>query len=101
MLDRGQQVYVIAQENLKLATFLLNHRRICTLDWEISGVNEDKVHFMAGQKLKDEYRDQDVLQKINKSDLAGTMEAIEEYFRSYCSVMRAPLAHTVRKTRKS
>ena len=33
---------------------------------------------MAGQKkLKDEYKDPDMLLKINKSDMAGTMEAIK------------------------
>ena len=39
MPNRGQQVSVIAQENLKLAIFLFHHRWRCTLDWEITGVN--------------------------------------------------------------
>ena len=39
MPNRGHQVSVIAQENLKLATFLLHHRWRCTLYWEITGVN--------------------------------------------------------------
>ena len=46
--DRGQQVTVIAQENLKKATFLFHHRWRCTLDWEIMGVDEGIVHLMAG-----------------------------------------------------
>ena len=37
--DRGQQVSVIAHENLKLVAFLFHHRWRCTLDWEITGVN--------------------------------------------------------------
>ena len=41
---------VIAQENLKLATFLIHHRWRYTLDWEVMGVNEDTVHLLAGQK---------------------------------------------------
>ena len=54
--DRGQQVLVIAQENLKLAAFLFHHRWGCTLDWEITGVNNETVHFLVGpKKLKDEY----------------------------------------------
>ena len=32
MHDRGQQVSVIAQENLKLAVFLFHHRWRCTFD---------------------------------------------------------------------
>ena len=50
MPDRGWQVSVIAQENLKLAIFLFHHRWRCTLDWEIMRVNEDTVHLMTGQK---------------------------------------------------
>ena len=38
MPERGQQVSVIAQENLKLAPFLFHHRWRCTLDWVIMGV---------------------------------------------------------------
>ena len=36
--DRGQQVSVIAQENLKLAIFLFHHQWRCTFDWEVTGV---------------------------------------------------------------
>ena len=39
----------------------------------------ETVHFLADQKkLKDEYKDPDVLSKINKSDMAGMMESIKE-----------------------
>ena len=41
------------------------------------------------KKLKDEYKD---------SDMAGTMEAIKKYLRSYGGVIWAPLAYVVRKT---
>ena len=57
------------------------------------GVNADTSCLMAGQKkLKDEYKDADVLPKINKSDMAGMMEAIDEYLKSCCGVVRAPLS---------
>ena len=60
----------------------------------------DTVHLQAGQKrLKDEYNDSDVLPKVNKADMAGIMESIEEYLRSHCNVMRAPLACIIRKAR--
>ena len=43
------------------------------------GVSEDTVHIIAGQKrLKDEYKDLDVLPKVNKADMTRIMEAIEE-----------------------
>ena len=62
MPNRGEQVSVIAQENLKLAVFLFHHGWRCTLDWEIIGVNEGTVHLMRCQKkLKDEYKDSNML----------------------------------------
>ena len=65
--NRGQQVSVIAQENLKLAAFLFHHRWRCTFDWEITEVDEGTVCVIAGQKkLEDEYKATDVLPKINK-----------------------------------
>ena len=80
--NRGQQVSVMAQENLKQAFFLFHHRWRCTLDWEIMWVNEETVCLMMGQKkLEDEYKVPNMLPKINKSDMAGTMESIEEYLR--------------------
>ena len=36
--NRGQQVSVIAKENLKLAVFLFHHWWRCTFDWEVTGV---------------------------------------------------------------
>ena len=78
--NRGQQVLVIAQENLKLAAFLFHHRWRCTLDWEITEVDEETVCLLAGQKkLKVEYKDPNMLPKINKSNLAGTMVTIKKY----------------------
>ena len=63
------------------------------------GVHEDTVCLLARQKkLKDEYKDPDVLPKINKSDMAGMMEAIEEYLRSCQDVERVPLGYIIRKT---
>ena len=50
------------------------------------------------KKLKDEYKDPDMLPKINKFDMTGMMEAIEEHLRSCQCVMKAPLAHVIRKT---
>ena len=92
--NRGQQVSVIAQENLKLAAFLFHHRWRCTLDWEIMGVDEGTVCLMAGQKkLKDEYKDPNLLLKVNKCDMTGMIEAIKEYLRSCHGVIWAPL-HT-------
>ena len=97
--NRGQQVSVIVQENLKLAAFLFHHRRRCTLDWEIMGVNGGTVCLSVGQtKLNNEYKDPDVLSKINKSDLAGTMESIKEYLSSCLGVIQAPLSFAIRKT---
>ena len=99
MPDRGQQVSIIAQKYLKLALFLFHHRWRCTLDWEIMGVHEDTVCLLAEQKkLNNEYKDPDVLPKINKSYMTGTMKAIEEYLRSHQDVIRALMAYIIRKT---
>ena len=92
---------MIAQKILKLAIFLFHHWWRCTLDWEVMGVNEDTVCFMKGQrKLKDEYKDPNLLPKINRSDMAGTKEAIEEYLRLHRCVIQAPLAYVIQKTIK-
>ena len=97
--DRRQQVTVIAQENLKPAIILFHHRLRCTFDWEVMEVHEDAVHLLAGQKrLKDEYKDTDVLPKVNKVDMAGMMESIKEYFRSCYGVIRVPLTYIITKT---
>ena len=50
------------------------------------------------KKFEDEYRDPDVLPKINTSDMAGMIESIEEYLRSHHCVIKAPLAYIIRKT---
>ena len=64
--NSGQQVSVIAQENLMLAAFLFHHQWRCPLDGEIMGVNEETVHFLVGQKKhEDEYKNPDMLPKIN------------------------------------
>ena len=42
-------------------------------------MNKETVHFIVGQKkLKDEYKDPNVLPKITKSDMAGMTESIKE-----------------------
>ena len=62
-------------------------------------MSEDIVCLLAGQKrLKDKYKDQDMLPKVNKAVMAGTLEAIEDYLRSCHDVVRAPLAYIIRKT---
>ena len=39
-----------------------------------------------------------MLPKVNKADIAGKMESIQEYLRSCHAVIRAPLAYVIRKT---
>ena len=57
------------------------------------------MHLFAGQKkLEDEYKDPSKLPKINKSDIAETMEAIKEYLISHHGVIRAPIAYVISKT---
>ena len=63
------------------------------------GVNKETVHFFTGQKkLDDRYKDPDVLPKINKSDMSGMMESINEYFRSHHGFVRPALAYVIWKT---
>ena len=72
MTDRRQQVWVIAQENLKLAAFLFHHWWRC----------EDIVCLLASQKrFKDDYKTPYVLPKVNKANMAGMMGDIKEYLR--------------------
>ena len=44
---------------------------------------------LVGQKwLDDEYKGPDMLPKVNKADMTGTMESNNEYLKSHCGVMR-------------
>ena len=62
-------------------------------------MNKDTVHFLVGQKkLEDKYKDPNVLSKINKPDMAGMMESIEECIRAHPSVIKAPLVYIIMKT---
>ena len=61
------------------------------------GVHEDTLYLLAGQKRpKDDYKDTDVLHKVNKDGMVGTMKAIE-YLRSCHDVVTAPLAYIIWK----
>ena len=56
------------------------------------------MHPVAGQRRhKDYYKQQDVLPKINKSDMAGMMEDIEKDLASCHCVMKEPLSYVMRK----
>ena len=62
------------------------------------GVSEDTGHLLVGQKrLEDDYKDPDILPKVNKTDMEGRMEAIEEYLKSCHGVARAPVAYIIWK----
>ena len=62
-------------------------------------MHEETLHLPAGQKkLKDDYRDPYMLPKINESDMAEVMEAMEEYIRLHQGVVRAPQAYVIGKT---
>ena len=54
---------------------------------------------MTGQKEK--YKDPNTLPKINKSDMAGTMEAIKEFLLLQHGVRRAPLAYIKKEDHSS
>ena len=57
------------------------------------------MYLLAGHKrLKDEYKDLDVLSKVSKADMAGSMGSIKQYLRSQHDVMRAPIAYVIRMT---
>ena len=78
MPDRGPKVSIITKDNLKLAISLFHHWWRCTIDWEVMGVQEDTVHLLIRQKrLKGEYKDLDMLPKVNKADMAEAMEPIK------------------------
>ena len=52
---------------MKLAAILFHHRWNCAFYWEVTGMHKDTVHLLAGQKkLKDDYKDSDMLPMINK-----------------------------------
>ena len=63
------------------------------------GVSEDTVHLPTGQmRLKDKYKDPDMLPKVNKANMAVIMKAIEEYLTLHHDIIRVPLTYIIRKT---
>ena len=71
----------------------------CTFDWEMTGVQEDTFCLLPDKKrLEHNYKDLDILPKVNKAALIGTIEAIEEYLRLHHGAMRAPFAYIIGKT---
>ena len=65
----------------------------------MTGVHKDTVNLLARQmRLKADYKDPYMLLKVNKTDMAGTMEAIKEYLRSCHGAVQTPLANILRKT---
>ena len=76
MPNKGQQVSAIAQENIELAVFLFHHWWRCICDWKVTEMHEHTVHLLAGQKRpKNKYKDPNVLPKVNKTNMTGTMES--------------------------
>ena len=53
---------------------------------------------MNEEKLEDEYKDPDMLPKINTSDVAEAMKSIKEYLRACHGVIQSSLAYIIRKT---
>ena len=52
------------------------------------------MHLLIRQKR---LKDPDVLPEFNKADMAGTMETINGYLRSYHGFLRMPLVYFIRK----
>ena len=44
----------------------------------------------TGFQEKNEYKDPNMLPKVNEVDVTGMMEAMKEYLRSSCGVKKAP-----------
>ena len=57
--------------------------------WMVTGVHEDTVCLPTGQKrLKYEHKDLNMMPKVDKADMAGSFEAIQEYLiRFTCTHM--------------
>ena len=83
LIEQGQQVSVIANENLKLDRYLP------IFDWEAIGVNDNTVHLLTGQRrLEDDSNDPYMLPEVNKVDIAELIKAVKENLRSNCGVVR-------------
>ena len=62
--DRGQQVSIIAQKILSSYSIIIGDAPLIGRLWEYM-----KTQYMT-EWLKDEYKDTDVLPKVNKADMA-------------------------------
>ena len=90
MPDKGQQISVITQENLKLAAFSFHQIWRCTFDWEAMGVYDDNVCLLSEQmRYDDDYKDPFMLHRINKTDMPGMIKTIKEKLRSHQCVVKS------------
>ena len=61
------------------------------------GKQKETVCKLAGQmELDVVYKDPYVLPKKDKNNMVGMIEAIKEYLRLHCYVMRAPISYLIR-----
>ena len=97
--NKWHQISVMAQKWLNGIAFLFPHQLTCTYNGEVTKVQEDTICNLSYQKkLKDEYKGPDVLPKVNKANMTGTIKDIKEYLISHCNVKRAPLIYIIKKT---
>jgi hypothetical protein len=96
----GNAVSKRAENNLKLACFLLRHRTRISRPIDAAGVTLALVRAMRDLKqVEDDHEDPHPPDNlINEKDWPKTIDGLQEYLRSCLGVTKIPLAYVIRDT---
>eukprot|EP00978_Attheya_sp_CCMP212_P030280 scaffold110730_cov59-Attheya_sp.AAC.3 len=94
----GESISMIAESNLKLASYYLRHQERIGRTVTYTGVDLATVRVLHDLKqYEKDHVDPVTEPTVGTKDWSATIEAIEEWLRGHLSVNKVPLAYVVRK----
>jgi hypothetical protein len=97
----GESISMIAESNLKLASFYLRHQERIGRTADYADVTLDSVRSLRDlRQYEKDHVDPTTEPTIDTKDWSATMEAIEEWLRGHLGVNKVPLAYVVRKEKE-
>jgi hypothetical protein len=94
----GESISMIAESNLKLASYYLRHQERIGRVVDYAAITLDSVRILRDLKqYEKDHVDPTVEPTIDTKDWSATMDAIVEWLRGHLGVNKVPLAYVVRK----
>jgi hypothetical protein len=95
---RGESISMIAESNLKLASYFLRHQERISRTVVYADVTLDGVRALRDLKqYEKDHVDPTAEPTIDTKDWSATMEGIEEWLRGHLGVNKVPLSYVVRR----